>query len=327
MIFLLIRKGFLFLTNLTIWNGFTRYYSSTSTQQYLQKCYQKLSIINKETKSYNNCYPFIYYLEHGQTYFTQARNAPLSIQPILLFYGCLQLIKACLLTIDPDYPDTTSVLAHGVTTRKRKKQQYSFLQDEVKTQKNGLFSHMSWKMFHMKQLEHEKFSMEQLIQEIPEMQHIHSKKTFEKLSETKDHFELPLSLLDTFQMTSARLGDYLTAKTKSKMDILPDKLKLNLVTEEPFTVNHHSPIHFNLIENTYMLSLNKQSPCYLFPELLNHYLILYNLSMICRYETEWWYELQKTVPTDDYPAIVQYVQISQEKIPFLILQWLTNISM
>lgn len=309
---------------LTIWNGFTPYYSASSTQQYLQKCYQKLSIINIDTKSYDNCYPFIYYLEHGQTYFTQAKNAPLSIQPILLFYGCLQLIKACLLTIDPNYPDSTIVLAHGATTRKRKKQQYTFLQDEVKIQKNGLFSHMSWKMFHMKHLEHEKYTMEQLFLEIPEMQPVQTKKTFEQLSDATNHYELPLSLLDTFQMTSTRLSDFLTAKTKSKLNVKQEKFKLTLETEEPFNVNNCSPIHFDLLENTYKLSLNKNSPSYLFPELLNHYLILYNLSMICRYETEWWYELQKTIPNDDYPAIVHYLQISQEKIPFLILQWLTN---
>ena len=27
------------------------------------------------------------------------------------------------------------------------------------------------------------------------------------------------------------------------------------------------------------------------PELLIHYLLLYNLSMISRYETDWWYDL------------------------------------
>ncbi|MEH7537842.1 YaaC family protein, partial [Bacillus toyonensis] len=54
-----------------------------------------------------------------------------------------QLFKACLLTIDPNYPESTTVLAHGVTTRKRKKQGYQFLEDEVKIQKNGLFTHVA----------------------------------------------------------------------------------------------------------------------------------------------------------------------------------------
>ena len=60
-------------------------------------------------------------------------------KPMLLFYGMGQLFKACLLTIDPNYPESTSVLAHGVTTRKRKKQGYQFLEDEVKIQKNWTY--------------------------------------------------------------------------------------------------------------------------------------------------------------------------------------------
>src|SRR6476620_4268203 len=101
-------------------------------------------------KSYQNCYPFIYYLEHAKTYYEQANIAPLSIKPILVFYGFSQLLKACLLTIDPNYPESTALLAHGVTTRKRKKQQYEFLKDEVKVQKNGLLPCVADKLFQIK---------------------------------------------------------------------------------------------------------------------------------------------------------------------------------
>ena len=44
------------------------------------------------------------------------------------------------------------------------------------------------------------------------------------------------------------------------------------------------------------------------PELISHYLVLYNLSMIARYETEWWSELLKTTPNDDYPTIIQFLK-------------------
>ena len=79
-------------------------------------------------------------------------------------------MKASLLTLDPNYPESTSLLAHGVTTRKRKKQQYEFLKDETKIQKNGLLPCIAEKLFQIKQLEGEKFTMETLIREIPEMQ-------------------------------------------------------------------------------------------------------------------------------------------------------------
>ena len=47
-----------------------------------------------------------------------------------------------------------------------------------------------------------------------------------------------------------------------------------------------------------------------FPEMLSHYLLLYNLSMIARYETEWWSELLKTMPNKDYPFIVQFLNLT-----------------
>ena len=87
----------------------------------------------------------------------------------MLFYGFVHLIKACLLTEDPGYPENTSVLAHGVSTRKRKKQQYEFLKDEVKFQRNGLFSCMLEKMFNIKHLEGDKATMICLLQQIPEI--------------------------------------------------------------------------------------------------------------------------------------------------------------
>ncbi|MFP3415895.1 YaaC family protein [Bacillus sp. SIMBA_074] len=45
---------------------------------------------------------------------------------------------------------------------------------------------------------------------------------------------------------------------------------------------------------------------------------------MARYETEWWAELMKTMPNDDYPCIVQFLKISQVKVPFLILEWFTS---
>ena len=73
-----------------------------------------------------------------------------------------------------------------------------------------------------------------------------------------------------------------------------------------------------------MLSLNKNSWLFRYLNLLSHYLVSYNLSMIARYETEWWAELMKTMPNDDYPCIVQFLKISQSKVPFLIFEWIRS---
>jgi hypothetical protein len=61
-----------------------------------------------------------------------------------------------------------------------------------------------------------------------------------------------------------------------------------------------------------------------YPELIIHYLLLYNLSMIARYETEWWCELIKTTPTNDYPFISTFLSITAEKTPYLIFKYLQS---
>ncbi|WKB35881.1 YaaC family protein [Terrilactibacillus sp. S3-3] len=61
----------------------------------------------------------------------------------------------------------------------------------------------------------------------------------------------------------------------------------------------------------------------LFPEAMVHYLVLYNLSMICRYETEWWYDLHFQRASADIAFIKQFLDISSRKIPAILLDFIT----
>lgn len=103
----------------------TIYFSPFLLYKTFKKRYQKLNYSDAEQHSFKNSYPFIYYLEHSKNYYQVAAQSPVSVQPVLLFYGMSQLLKACLLTQNPVYPENTAVLAHGVSTRKRK-QSYDF---------------------------------------------------------------------------------------------------------------------------------------------------------------------------------------------------------
>ena len=132
------------------------------------------------------------------------------------FYGLCPTIKSLFIDLDPNYPESTSLLAHGVTTRKRKKQQYEFLKDEVKVQKNGLLPCAAEKLFQIKQLEGEKFTMETLIREIPEMQtsSLFTKKNFEMLIPNGKGYLLPKSILDDYKMTSSRFLSFIQTKSR-----------------------------------------------------------------------------------------------------------------
>lgn len=299
------------------------FFSAETTQNYLRKCYNKNNFNAPDQKAYENCYPFIYYLEHGKIYYEQARTSPLIIKPILLFYGFVHLLKACILTNDPNYPETTSVLAHGVSSRKRKKQQFLFYQDEVKFQKTGLFPFISEKLFHMKQLEGDKISMESLFRQIPELssllQQVENKPSFVSVTKKANEFYIPNSVLDSFHMTENRFVDYFLSKSKEDYSFERNEefyLIFKKVTNDGYD---YTPLKYNFEKESFALPLTKEYSLQ-FHEILIHYLLLYNLSMIARYETEWWSELVKTMPNKDYPLIETFLQITLEKGPFLIYQ-------
>lgn len=310
------------------WSSFSIFFSASYSQQYLKKSYEQIMGENAEQKAYENCYPFIYYLEHGKVYYEQGKNSPLIIQPILLFYGLVHLIKACILTVDPNYPETTSVLAHGVSTRKRKKQQFHFFQDEVKFQKTGLFPFLSKKMFHMEHLEGDKISMGSLFKQVPELTSlitlIEGTPSFAMVKQERNEFFIPKKTLDFFHMTENRFVDFFLHKAAEAYNF--KRLDDNFIILEKEMAKesfNYVPLKYNLKDQVYALPLSKGDG-FDFHELLVHYLLLYNLSMIARYETEWWSELVKTMPNKDFPFIETFLQVTLEKGPFLIYEYLTK---
>jgi len=87
---------------------------------------------------------------------------------------------------------------------------------------------------------------------------------------------------------------------------------------------YSTPLYYEQLSNTYYLPLttDPRNPKPVLPELLVHYLLLYNLSMISRYETDWWYDLLGSYSSEDYPFIYQFLNISAQKIPYYISAFL-----
>ncbi|RIU93331.1 YaaC family protein [Oceanobacillus picturae] len=294
--------------------------SQQTAQHYLYNCYKAIGEIDADRKSYENCTVFTSYIQHGQMFYQSGRSSSPILQPVLYFYGMAHLIKACLMTVRPDYPESTSLLAHGVTARKRKKKDYSFLRDEVKIQHNGLFPYFSEHLFHINRLPFEKINMKQLLALIPEMGIMlgfHQEKGLYQVGKMQGTWlEFPLKILD----------DYHTTKDGFLNKISPFLPEIRHMESDSHHIQVELAKPLNELKGPFY-SDKTQSPIF-FPakrelflplsEIMVHYLLLYNLSMLCRYETDWWGDLFTSKSDADYPFITQFLKESSEKVPILL---------
>ncbi|KGX86973.1 YaaC family protein [Pontibacillus marinus] len=301
---------------------YTQLQSAPFTQKYLKECYKKQGFEDAEKKCFDNTYRFIYFLEHAETYYEQGRKAPLSIKPVLYFYGMSQLLKAALLTCRPDYPETTAVLAHGVSSRKRKKQNYTFLQDEVKIQHKGLFSYVSKHLFNVEHLLDQKFSMDELLRRIPEVDHVYQFPNKPSSFYTIGHQEnptlrVPIGILDDYHWTFSYFEQHMNQVLPNIKDVDQEENFIVINLDEP--IGHLGRSFFYMDSQTNQLVLPKRRSLFSYvPEVLNHYILLYNLSMICRYETEWWGDVLHSFSSEDLVFIQAFLETTSEKIPRLM---------
>ncbi|KGX85670.1 YaaC family protein [Pontibacillus litoralis] len=296
--------------------------SAPSAQQYLVHCYRNLLSIDPEQQSFLNAYRFIYFLQHGSTYYAQGKIAPLAVKPMLLFYGMGHLLKALLLTKRPHYPENTSVLAHGVSTRKRKKQNYSFLEDEVKVQYKGFFPYFADHMFHVKQFMQEKYTMANLFKRIPELQPLYQaakqqQHIFYLGPLNSNHWSISERILNDYNWTFPYFTKCMKAACPEVDAITLSKKNIVCSLAKCVKNPNHSYFYYDRLKKQLTISRYRThfEP---FPELLVHYLLLYNLSMICRYETEWWGDQLHSFSSDDIVYIKSFLTITEEKVPLLV---------
>lgn len=304
------------------WTALSPFQTASFAQQFLKKCYRRQDSQHIEAESYRNSYPFLYYLQHGKRHYKLADSAPPELQPLLLFYGMTQLVKACLLTVDADYPKTTAVLAHGVSTRKRKKKNYAFLDDEVRLQKNGLATYFSSELFHLKHSEGGKLSMRELLERIPDLndlfQDLYQQPPFRPVSGKSREVEIPIEILDDLHMTYSRFIHFLETHMAVRVEQKRESEKSIQLRYENTCLPFPSSV-----EGELYLPRNREHYDH-FPEMLVHFLLLYNLSMIARYETEWWSELFHHAG-DDLPFIDNFLTVTKKKIPLLVSRYLREL--
>ncbi|GAA0436920.1 YaaC family protein [Lentibacillus halophilus] len=314
-------------------NNISQFYTYLQSQQnaqaYLADCYhRKLKMNNASVKSFENCSPFIHYLDHGLRFYQNGKQLEPLLQPLLFFYGMVHLIKANLLSVRPDYPESTAILAHGVSSRKRKKRDYTFMKDEVKIQQNGLFSYFTTHLFAIRTPPFTKIKMNQLFALIPELGPLFRYQAGDKLTAVGKRgarsLQFPSWIIDHYHLTVN------TFINRIKPYLPPIKMTqtnhnyINIELYEPLCPSEASPFFTSMTDDQVYFPINRDD-CLPISEVMVHYLLLYNLSMLCRYEPEWWGEVLAAKPDADFPFIRSFLEITAEKIPMLLgVTLLTN---
>ncbi|WP_078593316.1 YaaC family protein [Evansella clarkii] len=300
-------------------NFITFFQSAEYVKKHLESRYKENNIPNATELAYKNGFSLVYYIKMGESFFMQGKEVPVSIKPVLYYYGLSNWLKGVLLTHDPFYPSTTQVLAHGVSARKRKKQGYCFLNDEIKVQKDGFFPCISEKIFNIKQVTGEKYKMRHLLMRIPELNPLFTELETEKplvpaVLDSDGSVVVPLKLLERLNLTISKYEKILSDHTGSDVHCIADKGEVKILNGKVDL--HQLPVYKSLDQLLYIPAL---LPLYnKLPEVLSHFLVLFNLSMICRYETEWWGEVLYSFSSNDKPFIEYFLDITAQKAPRLL---------
>jgi hypothetical protein len=323
-----------------MWDQFVFFESEPTARQFLTSRYSHLDERERKSCAYRNTQKLIYLSKQAREFFNTGMNSNILVRPLLFYYGMVNLAKMLILTLDPWYPSHTSLLAHGVTTRKIKKAQYEFMEDEIKVQKDGLIPHLIQLIADKKV--RETYRMKELLSLIPELSmgyeriyhdtqlvpvYVHDEMDASTLR-TEAYF--PISLLDERNVTLHSFCEWVNGFNKAEHYFEPGIVYQRQGIFSLYWRHSHgihgldSPNGFSnhlffrdLMGRYYVW--NKPEERLMLPEIIHHLLVMYLLGMLCRYEGDLWGEIHFSFHSQDLYVIHEFMNLSPRKYPNLIL--------
>lgn len=320
-----------------IWDTFVFFESEPTTKQFLLDIYEKENIKDSFKYAFQNTSKFIYFIKQAKEYFYSAEKSSILVKPLLIYYGMMSLIKAVILTKDPNYPNRTGVLRHGITTRKLKKNNFQFHDDEVKIQKEGLlpwfYSIMTNKS--IDKIEGNKYKIKDLLSLLPDLQESYHRLyrerlifpvSVEELNPYSLEINIPKEILDFYNGSDSKLLIALNGYSKNKLKFKKIESKDNIkiiwegALENPLRYSNifSSPVIIQDIKGKYYMKPFLETKM-LLPDIMIYYMLLYHLGMLCRYETELWGEIIFSFTSEDMYIINELLNITIRNFPNLIL--------
>lgn len=314
------------------WDSYRYLETEPTARKFLSHQYQRQQVDQPERHAFHQSNRFLYTLKQARAYYQSAQDTDLLIKPLLLFYGCINLLKALLISQDPFYPQNTKMLQHGASTRKMKRNPYSLLDDEVRPQKEGLFSVLALK-YPLPAIA-DRYTVHQLFSYLPELQY-----DFTRLVEKQYWHKVSLaSVDDSYVLTFPKAENgMLLYSSETFLHLLnrlwpedfPAYFEKDDVRSHPSAetktarfnpaylsyLNRH-PLFSRHADDLYFWNHSaEESPL---PTWASHYLLLYLLGMLCRYETAWWGELVLSHSYAEIYLVEQFLRTHAMEFPLYI---------
>ncbi|WP_396125773.1 YaaC family protein [Brevibacillus laterosporus] len=345
-------KGVIFSMSLQdVWQQLSIMETEPTSRSFLTASYHRMGLQNPEKHAFQNSTRFLYTWMQARHYYEMAAKSSLLIKPLLLFYGCVHLLKGLILAKDPDYPQNSRMLQHGVTARKVKKNPYHLLDDEMKPQKEGFFPHLC-RLLSIHPIS-DRYRVSDLFLSIPElreeMDHFQKPSPWVAVSIMTERpfvFALPHASQGALSYSDETLQHYLNrlfaaTNNQGTSGSFPLFCTLRQNTDKArFTLPSTSSVsnqgrlfecddRVSLFEHP-LFSIDQNRNIYLWndidnhpvPQFANHYLLLYGLSMLCRYESELWGDLVLSHQYAEKLLIERFCKHHMGIFPYMVEQQL-----
>jgi hypothetical protein len=312
-----------------LWDMFVYFENEQTVSQFLRRCYEEQAFEGINRLVYQATPKFLFSIKQAREYYKAAEHCDILTKPLLLYYGMMALSKALITTKNPDYPSTTSVLRHGLSTRKLKRDQYQFADDEVRVQSDGIFNELHRALNGPPFEKQHRFLMKELLSVIPELM-----PAYERLygparvcsidmstDQTHCFWHVPRAFVSGGGRTREEFVDDLNrhAGDSARFYSPPSGHEEAGILRVGAKGEHelHPLLLFDISGRAHLRHPHEGD--LVIPEISLQFMIMFVLGMLCRYETERWGEMILTFASHDYFLINEFLNVSMRKFPNLIL--------
>lgn len=310
-----------------LWDTFVYFENEQTSSEFLRGRYETLGLESAQRHVYQATPKFIFAIKQAREYYRAAEACDILTKPLMLYYGMMALAKALIFSRDPEYPSSTSVLRHGLSTRKLKRDNYQFAEDEVRVQKDGIFQVLHRVLDGPLFEDQHRFRMKDLLAVIPELIHPYQRlygqamvSSFDVIAGEEHHtWQIPRPFVASCDKTREELLALLQGHGGDQTRFF----HLDEAEDGMFAIgvqgqqDRHPLFLYDFSGRPYLRFPHEGG--LLIPEVSVHYMIMFVLGMLCRYETERWGEMILTFSSHDTFVINEFLNVSMRKFPNLIL--------